>query len=108
MVLRSAWGCVGCWECCFDTPRCHASFEPGRVARILDCMLCGQLPRGLGKGRVEMLGTGQKHGLYHLESLSGRGRISSLPGAYWQAFWMHALGLDGLDCRIAAVVLRLS
>lgn len=106
VVLRSARGCAGCWECRFDMPRCHASFEPGRVARILDCMLCGQIPRGLGKGRVEMLGTGQKHGLYHLESLSGCGRISSLPGAYWQAFWMHALGLDGPDCRTAAAALR--
>lgn len=102
MVLRSARECVGCWECRFDAPRCHASFEPGRIVQLLESMLQSQTPRYSVAAKIEGLISERRHGLYHLEPCLSRMRVSRLMGAYWQGFWMHAFGLPGPD-RVAAV-----
>lgn len=105
VVLRSARACVGCWQCRFDVPRCHASFEPGRIVRLLEDMLRGQTPRCPAAAKVETLESGRRHGLYHLEPCAERTRVSRLMGAYWQAFWMHAFGMPGPDRAAAAKAL---
>jgi hypothetical protein len=106
VVLRSTRSCVGCWECRFDAPRCHASFEPGRIVRILEDMLDDLPPHCPAAAKVEVLESGRRHGLYHLEPCAEHTRVSRLVGAYWQAFWMHALGVPGPDRTAAAAALR--
>lgn len=110
VVLRAARDCVGCWQCRFGRPRCHDPFAPSRVARILEAMLkqesrdlAGLTPPGL-----EILRSGRAgRGLYDLASFCPRARASHSLGVYWQAFWLHALGLgQETACRHAAAGLR--
>lgn len=104
VVLRSARDCVGCWQCRFETPRCHESFAPTRVVRVLETMAHDQGLARLKPPALEILGTGRDAlGLYDLAPLWSRPRAGQAISAYWRAFWAHAFDLVGDEkCRRAA------
>ncbi|NCD25255.1 MAG: glycosyltransferase family 9 protein [Deltaproteobacteria bacterium] len=104
VVLRSARDCVGCWQCRFETPRCHESFAPTRVVRVLEAMAHGQGLARLKPPGLEILATGRDAlGLYDLAHLWSRPCAGQAVSAYWRAFWAHAFGLAGDEkCRRAA------
>lgn len=108
VVLRSSRDCVGCWECRFERPRCHDAFEPVRVVRVLEAMLGrkGKMS-GLRLPGLEIFATGRQGGLYDLHPLHARPKAGMKLGAYWRAFWLHALGPGSReDCVAAADELR--
>ena len=104
VVVRSSRDCVGCWQCRFDSPLCHRSFTPARVATVLSIML-GSKPdqlSGLRLPGLEIAQTNRNQGLYHLNFLSSGPKVGPLVGTYWHNFWQHAFGSGSEEsCRSA-------
>lgn len=97
LVLRSTASCRGCWHCSTPPPRCHAPFEPQRIAALVHMVLrrsgndetLPDLP-GLALLRTERTG----EGLFHLTPLHGTPPSHrEVVSAFWQRWFMARAGL---------------
>ena len=104
-VLRARLSCVGCWQCTQPRVLCKEHFSPSRTAFLAHQLIMGEQSSlaGMALPGQELLRTGRgAFGLYTLmpcQSAGPSGLAASASGtrtalgAFWQAFFGHALGL---------------
>ncbi len=98
-VLRAKLSCVGCWQCTHPDVWCRERFSPSRTAFLVHQLVTGK-EEDLGRAHLpgqELLRTDRgAFGLYTLtpyrRAQEGQVTGRDLLGAFWQAFFGHALG----------------